>query len=451
MLRSQIKMIIVITISFSMMMIFGVGHKLLNDVKLSTWQITASLKKNEIDSDHDWDDWRKNSTVDINHSYIYVHNLRQDAEARYYFSPRADDLLQKKMIKVPFINNLYYRPGFGFLYRRFVSSNGIYYTLWQNIGPQLSILMRVIEVSAILLAVTLVLAPIYIRRLTARLTDPLTDLSTSTQVIHQAEQSGLIQLPVPSQPTEVTELAQDFNHLLALLNQRQDQQKLFVMNAAHELRTPIATIKSHAQLIDRHGADHPEIIEKSVTYITKESRAMQQIIEDLLAILRVETLSLALTRMNVTTAVSEIMQPLEKPIPQKLILQLEPNLMAQTNLEALEQILHNLIQNASKYSKPSDPIVVTLANKENASVSLTVMDQGLGIPEADKAHIFEHFYRSDDVRGSIPGTGLGLAITKQFVDLIHGHLSVADNPTGGTIFTLLLPSAIDTTGQSDHS
>nr|WP_257593999.1 histidine kinase dimerization/phospho-acceptor domain-containing protein [Lactiplantibacillus plantarum] len=73
--------------------------------------------------------------------------------------------------------------------------------------------------------------------------------------------------------------------------------KLFVMNAAHELRTPIATIRSHAQLIERHGKDHPEIITKSVGYITEESRQMQHLIDELLQLSRADRLALDLTRL----------------------------------------------------------------------------------------------------------------------------------------------------------
>lgn len=437
MLRNLTLMITIMTITLGSVIIIAVGHQLLEEVGSTTAHMATSLKQTVIDGDDDWENFRRNSTLDTSTSYVYVHNKRKDAKQTQYFSPNTDKLLRVKPVKVPFIRHLYYRRGMGFAYHRMVHARGIYYTLWQSMQPQLAVLGRVIQITVIILIITLLITPLYIRRLTTRLTDPITTLSRTTRVIASSKEPGSMQLPVPKQPTEVTELATDFNDLLAMLNQRQEQQKLFVMNAAHELRTPIATIRSHTQLIERHGREHPEIIEKSVRYITEESRQMQQLIEELLTLSRADRLVLDVHDLDLTQTLQGIVDKISGTFEQELVAKIAPNVHVVADENALEQILTNLITNAAKYSPKTGKITVGLTNDNHPQI--TVKDTGSGISAADKPHIFERFYRSDDVRGSINGTGLGLAIAAQLTTLLNGSLHVADNDPHGAVFILDLP------------
>ncbi|MHA5206687.1 HAMP domain-containing sensor histidine kinase [Oenococcus oeni] len=437
MLHSLMRFIIIVTLLLGAAIIIAVGHQLLEEVQTTTSHITASLKQTDIDGDDDWESWRKNSTLDTSATYVYVHNKRADAKVSQYFSPHAEKVLKVTPTKVPFLTNVYYHPGIGLLYHRMVHARGIYCTLWQNMNPQLAVLLRVIEVTAILLAVTLLATPLYIRRLTKRLTDPLTTLSHTTQMIAGAKEPGAMRLPVPAQPTEVTELAGNFNELLSMLNERQEQQKLFVMNAAHELRTPIATIRSHAQLIERHGENHPEIITKSVGYITEESRQMQQLIDELLQLSCADRLALDLTPLDLSATVTTIMQKIAGTFEQTVTTEIQPDIHITGNESAIEQILVNLVTNAAKYSPAASQITVTLTQQANEAAALAVKDQGSGISAEDKSHIFERFYRGADVRGTVAGTGLGLAIATQLAQLSNSELTVADDQPQGTIFTLI--------------
>ncbi len=440
MLRSLMTMVVVLTLALGLMTILAVGHQLLREVGSNTINITNSLIKVNIDGDDDWKSWRKNSTLDTSASYVYVHNRRADAKTEYYFSPNARDLLKVKPVKVPLVPHVYYRPGFGFLYHRLVHARGITYTLWQNMYSQLAVLFRVIEVTAFLLILTVLVAPLYIRRLTKRLTDPVSSLSRTTKVIAAAKEPGSMKLPVPNRPMEVSELATNFNELLGKLDKRQEQQKLFVMNAAHELRTPIATIRSHAQLIERHGKEHPEIIEKSVRYITEESRQMQQLIEELLALSRADRLVLEVQPLDLSAVVANTVQKMTDTFPQTFKTKIAPNVHLTGNENAIEQILNSILTNASKYSPKDSTIEISLVQTNDGGSQIAIKDQGRGISDEDKAHIFERFYRGADVRGSVSGTGLGLAIASQLTELLGGELSVKDNYPTGTIFTLDIAS-----------
>ena len=440
MLRNLITMVTILTVSLGVCIIIAVGHQLLEEVHQTTNQITTSLEKTYIDGDDDWQEWRRNNTLDTSASFVYIHNLQKDDNGARYFSPNTEHILQIKPIKIPFISHLYYRPDFGFLYHRVVHAKGIYYTLWQSMHSQLEILLRVILVTAILLGVTLIIMPLYIRRLTKHLTDPIVNLSQNTKIIASAEEPGSMRLPVPEQPTEVTDLATNFNELLVMLNKRQEQQKLFVMNAAHELRTPIATIRSHAQLIERHGKDHPEIIEKSVRYITDESRQMQQLIDELLALSRADQLVLDVHDIDLSNMIANTVQSLNNTFPQKFITTIKPNVHMIGNANAIDQILNSLLTNASKYSPEDSTIEIQLETNAQENYVITIKDQGQGISNEDKAHIFERFYRSAEVRGSVKGTGLGLAIADQLIKLMGGTIQVKDNHPQGSVFILTIPA-----------
>ena len=441
MLRSLMTMIIVITLSLGLLIVVAVGHQLWEQTSMSSARIITSLKKVQIDGNDDWESWRKNNTLDTSTSYVAVHNMRADAKVKHYYSPDARDLIASHPRRIPLIGNVYYSRSHGLYYRNSGHARGIRYTLWLNMATELEVLERVVVVTFLLLALTLAISPLYIRRLTHRLTDSLRKLSQTTKVIAHEDEPGTMQLPVPDKPTEVTELAQNFNELLAALSKREEQQKLFVMNAAHELRTPIAAIRSHSQLIERRAAEHPEIVPKSVHYITEESRQMQQLIDELLQLSRADRLTLEMNTLDLSTTLTGIVQNLQAAIPQSLVLQIPDDITGYGNASAIEQIVSNLLTNAAKYSPKDSTITIALQSPDDHTRQITVADQGSGIAPEDVPHVFERFYRSADVRGSVPGTGLGLAIAAQLADMSNGKLSVHANQPQGTVFALQLPAA----------
>ncbi len=108
------------------------------------------------------------------------------------------------------------------------------------------------------------------------------------------------------------------------------------------------------------------------------------------------------------------------------------------NSANLQQILIALLSNASKYSPESGTVQVTVAI-QNDQPTITIADQGIGISDVDKSHVFERFYRVDQARSqAIPGTGLGLAIVARLAELNQAQISVSDNLPHGTIFTIHL-------------
>jgi signal transduction histidine kinase len=119
---------------------------------------------------------------------------------------------------------------------------------------------------------------------------------------------------------------------------------------------------------------------------------------------------------------------------------IKPDVHMVGNANAIDQILNSLLTNASKYSSEDSTIEIQLETNSLGDYVIAIKDQGQGISDEDKAHIFERFYRSAEVRGSVKGTGLGLAIADQLIKLMGGTIQVKDNRPQGSVFILTIPA-----------
>ncbi|ANZ60843.1 two-component sensor histidine kinase [Secundilactobacillus paracollinoides] len=435
MLRSFLFLVTLIILLSSLTTVVAVGHELLETSAVDSQHVINSLENTVIDGNDDWKNWRLNSTLDTSTSQVLVHNMRKDADAKYYYSPGTKRLLKHRQTKIPFIENLYYVDDTGFEYYNTGHAKGINYQLWMSLNDQVALLLRVVIVAIFILILTLFITPFYIKVISQRITKPLSALTDSAGTASTGNQQKSFMLPVPKRPTEVTDLANSFNRLLSQLYKQSEQEKLFISNAAHKLRTPIATIRSHAQLIQRRGKEHPEVIAKSVNYINDESHQMQSLVEELLSLSRADRAVLPLAPYDLSASLTEIADKMRPELQQQLTTVIPENIHITAHADSIEQIIINLLNNAGKYTPVSEPIQLVLSTTTN-HVRIQVIDQGAGITDADKAHIFERFYRSSDIRGTIAGTGLGLAIASQLAELNHATLTVADNEPHGTIFSL---------------
>lgn len=436
MLRSFLLLITTIIVVFSVILVIAIGHQLLETSRTTADNIVTSLEKTVIDGNHDWKQWRFNSTLDTSTSYVQIHNTRTTAKTKHYYSPGTQKLLTVQPRRIPLIHDLYYQKNTGFLLFKTGHAKGIDYNLWIKLQSQIKILVRIMLVTFIILLLTLITLPLYIHVITQRLTGSLTKLTHASQKISAENFKGAKKLPVPASPTEVKQLAQSFNHLLDNLYYQNNKEKIFVANAAHELRTPIATIQSHAQLIKRHGQQHPEIINDSLTYIYQESTQMADLIEKLLTLSRADQMRLPLKNYNLSQSLQSIGSKFQKILPQKMELVLPPGITAVADQQTVEQIVANLLTNASKYS-PANSVVTLILKQSPQQTTIQICDQGMGISFEEKKHIFERFYRSNNVRGSVAGTGLGLAIAAQLAALNQLKLTVSDNVPHGSIFSLI--------------
>jgi two-component system phosphate regulon sensor histidine kinase PhoR len=229
------------------------------------------------------------------------------------------------------------------------------------------------------------------------------------------------------------------------LRQLEEVRREFVANVSHELRTPLSIFHGYLEnLIDAPSMprkDQVEIFE----ILRKHSRRLNALLEDLLTLARLESRQEKMVRVSMELPAllrSVAGDWSQKLATKKLALNVEttddlPRISADP--QRLEQVLHNLLENAVKYTEPGGNILLR-AGAQNGHIEVRVEDSGQGIPPADLPHIFERFYRADKARSREQGgTGLGLSIVKHIIQL-HGGSVAAESKYGkGTTIILHLP------------
>ncbi|WP_171689135.1 HAMP domain-containing sensor histidine kinase [Paenibacillus germinis] len=243
---------------------------------------------------------------------------------------------------------------------------------------------------------------------------------------------------------EISSLAQLFNELMNQLEVSFRQQKQFVEDASHELRTPITILEGHLSLLNRWGKSDPEVLDESLQASLQETRRLKGIVEELLTLTRVET------HLD-----SEINEPIQiEPVIQETLKRFEvlnPEFLFQVNTEKmrdalvsisplhLEQILLIILDNAVKYTMQDRRIVIVGQRLIN-EVQITIEDHGIGIPQDELPYVFDRFYRVDKARNrEIAGSGLGLSIAKQFVYKYQGEINIRSKENEGTTVIIKLP------------
>lgn len=287
---------------------------------------------------------------------------------------------------------------------------------------------RFLYISTFVLTVLVVL--ILSAHLSRKVTGPVEELSLATQ-------EGRCRADGPVR--ELNALAQAFNAAQDQLEGQLQRERSFTRGAAHELKTPLAVLRTHAEAL-REDID-PQKREQYLDIILEESDRMAQLVGSLLELSRLEAgAELHREPINLAALVQEVWEPLSLPLEQKhltLSLELE-DYMVEGDRERLRELADNLASNALRHCTPGGRIRVTL-KAEEAGVRLTVQNDGPSIPPEDLPHLFEPFYRGDRSRSrESGGTGLGLAIVRAAAQA-HGGSCGVENCSVGPLFWVLLP------------
>ena len=248
-------------------------------------------------------------------------------------------------------------------------------------------------------------------------------------------------LPVRGTEKELRELTQVFNDMLDRLELSYESQKQFVSNASHELRTPIAVIQGYSRMLSRWGSSDPDILNEAVEAIGDESKAMQELVEKLLFLSRHDRKTLKVQKewFSMGEVVEDMVKETRMVTTNRVIkASLIQNVSVYGDDQLLKQAIRVLIDNAIKYSDEGDSITIGCENR-NGNCVLTVEDTGRGMKKEDVDHMFERFYRSDDIRGKIDGHGLGLSIARLIILAHAGNIKVRTQYTVGTSFTITIP------------
>lgn len=249
-------------------------------------------------------------------------------------------------------------------------------------------------------------------------------------------------LNVKGMKNELKELAEVFNEMLDRMESSYESQKKFVSDASHELRTPIAIVQGYAGMLNRWGARDPEVLQESIEALQNEAKMMQDLVEKLLFLSRHDKKTLKLNKelFNMKPVVEDMVKETKMVVSDRII---ECPYVDDVNVygdkQSLKQAIRVLIENAVKYSADGDKVIISCRNI-NGDCIIGVEDTGIGMTEKDMEHIFNRFYRSDDVRNrKIDGHGLGLSIAKLIIMAHAGKIHIRSQFTVGTRFLVTLP------------
>jgi signal transduction histidine kinase len=258
--------------------------------------------------------------------------------------------------------------------------------------------------------------------LTRRGLRPLRRLSAAARAIERSPDRGRRMPPAPADD-ELGELTEVLNGMLAALDRARDAERRFLADASHELRTPVTSLLGNVEYAARHGAD-AELLNE----LRHDAARLGRLVDDLLALERER----AGPPERRPVALDALVREAAEARPRVELGRVDPA-VAEGDADALGRALGNLIENALVHGPAGAPVTLSLAC-ERGTAAITVRDAGEGPPEADRARLFERFWRGGDARGR-PGSGLGLPIVASIAEG-HGGRVTVDGPA----FTLELPA-----------
>ncbi len=230
---------------------------------------------------------------------------------------------------------------------------------------------------------------------------------------------------------------------ITALKRLEEIRRDFVANVSHELRTPITSIQGSTETLLDGAMKDPETSEKFIQMISRHASRLQNIIQGLLTLSRLENES----RKEISTEPKDLHEIIEDAIEacQSKAISKKVNLIqdksipapAAVNSHLLQQAFTNLIDNAVNACRENDSITIDVVDKDS-SYSITIVDTGIGIEKEHISRIFERFYTVDHARTG-GRSGLGLAIVKHIVRAHGGTIEVKSIPGNGATFTMMLP------------
>ena len=243
-----------------------------------------------------------------------------------------------------------------------------------------------------------------------------------------------------NQVKELNQLSVSYNRMLERLSEAFEIQRQFTANAAHELRTPLALMQVQLDLY--HSNSHPGNDADTVQMIkmvTEQNDRLNKMVKTLLDMSELQTVGRD-DEIVLDALVDEVLEDLE-PLAEgkniRLIGKCKDITMVGSDI-LIYRLVYNLVENAIKYNHSGGQVTVTADRKEK-HVYLSVEDTGAGIPEKFKERVFEPFFRVDKSRSrELGGVGLGLALVREIVRVHDGSITVKSNPSGGTIFEVVL-------------
>jgi signal transduction histidine kinase len=244
--------------------------------------------------------------------------------------------------------------------------------------------------------------------------------------------------------TKIMDLYQKEKQNVQKLQEEAEVKTLFINVLAHELRNPLTAVVVSSEILQDTENISEEIRTRLVKNVSDSAKLLTSRLDELLDLARYSKGTFELKRRTIDAQeflreIVERFKPNLDKRSQKLIVDISPELTTiYVDTSRLEQVLLNLLSNASKYS-PDNCSITMKAGLKNKGLYCEIIDQGMGISADEQSKIFQPYYRSNKNKG-IPGIGLGLAISNKIVEAHGGKISLASQVGRGSTFSLVIPN-----------
>ncbi len=222
-----------------------------------------------------------------------------------------------------------------------------------------------------------------------------------------------------------------------------EAQKKFLADASHDLRTPLAIMKSESQVLLQSNSPHVSDYKTSIESNLEEINKMKLLVDDLLIMARSEDTTIrdraeTIDLQKIIVSIVRKMQQQAQDNNISLSITSSGSKMIKGNTHKLTRVFQNIIQNALNYTNSGGSVTVS-STTHNGSHVFTITDTGVGISPSDLQHVFDRFYKAEHSRNDTSGSGLGLSIAQQFVHEHSGTISLESEKGKGTQVTIVLP------------
>ena len=280
----------------------------------------------------------------------------------------------------------------------------------------------------------------------AKFDKPMRRLSRAMRTVAQGDFSVSVEPVHPKNKYDYMDLMfEDFNRMVQELNSIETMKDDFIANVSHEIKTPLAVIRSYASALQRENLSEAQRSEYAAT-IASASENLSTLISNILRLNKLENQETVphAAPYDLTRQLSDCALAHEEQWESKRIdfdAQLEERVMIMADESMLEIVFNNLIANAIKFTEPGGRIVLR-QEKAGDDVVVTVSDTGCGMSEETMKHIFDKFYQGDTSHSG-EGNGLGLSLARRVLEISGGSISVRSTPGEGAEFTVRLKRIAD--------
>jgi len=338
------------------------------------------------------------------------------------------------------------KDGFRAMARQLAADGRTYkLVILQSLHPQAEMMDDILDTFLWAIPIALLLASLGGYFLARKSLAPVAAMASQARIMSAANLHD--RLAVANERDELGQLALSFNQLLARLEASFEQQRRFMADASHELRTPVAILRGETEVTLSQSERSPAEYRETLAILRDESQRLAHIIEDLFTLTRADAGQYSLTLRDAyldELAAEALVRARSLALTKNITLTsaIEPDLPIRADEALLGRMLLNLLDNAIKYSPPGSTVNL-VCGREGDHYLVSISDNGPGIPAELQPRIFERFFRADKSRsrseGDTGGAGLGLSIARWIAEAHHGRLELTSSGSSGSTFTATLP------------